>query len=249
RLSVKEVLEIATQVIGALSAAHAAGIVHRDIKPENIMVRPDGYVKMLDFGLAKLTEKFLSNEPVPNPPDTFSSSEHSFEEPAERWDETAGDLLATVGPDSTNETVPGIVMGTAQYMSPEQAMGMRVDTRTDIFSFGIVLYEMIAGCSPFKGVSPRQIIDSILKTDPLPISDLHPEVPEIFEWIVIKALVKDREERYQSAKEMLNDLRRLHHRLGVENELERSRINTNSSSAATEKNRLRSNAQSTQALE
>src|SRR5262249_38262938 len=115
--------------------------------------------------------------------------------------------------------------------------------------FGIVLYEMIAGCSPFKGVSPRQIIDSILKTDPLPISDLHPEVPEIFEWIVIKALVKDREERYQSAKEMLNDLRRLHHRLGVENELERSRINTNSSSGTTEKNRLRSNAQSTQALE
>src|SRR5262249_16304854 len=192
RLSVKEVLEIATQVIGALSAAHAAGIVHRDIKPENIMVRPDGYVKMLDFGLAKLTEKFLSNEPVPNPPNTFSSGEHSFEEPAERWDETAGDLLATVGPDSTNETVPGIVMGTAQYMSPEQAMGMRVDTRTDIFSFGIVLYEMIARRAPFSGSTSRDIIRAILNTDPPPLSHFQADVPEVLEWVVAKALVKDR---------------------------------------------------------
>src|SRR5262249_34395094 len=163
----------------------------------------------LDFGLAKLTEKFAVSEFVQIAPGTYSSGEISLDESVEQPADTTDDLFATVPAGSTNETVPGIVMGTAQYMSPEQALGMRVDTRTDIFSFGIVLYEMIAGRAPFKGATPRQIIDSILKTDPPPIAKLHAEVPEVFEWIVTKALVKDRDERYQTAREMLNDLRRL----------------------------------------
>ncbi|HEX5080563.1 MAG TPA: DPP IV N-terminal domain-containing protein, partial [Blastocatellia bacterium] len=124
---------------------------------------------------------------------------------------------------ASNETVPGVVMGTAQYMSPEQARGLRVDARTDIFSFGIVLYEMIARRAPFTGARSRDIVNSILNVDPPPLSHFQPDVPEVLEWIVAKALVKDREERYQSSKEMLNDLRRLRSRLRVEQELEKSR--------------------------
>ncbi|MGH9766888.1 MAG: DPP IV N-terminal domain-containing protein, partial [Blastocatellia bacterium] len=133
------------------------------------------------------------------------------------------DLFATIPPGPTNETVPGVVMGTAQYMSPEQARGLRVDARTDIFSFGIVLYEMIARRAPFSGPTARDIIRSILNTDPPPLSHYQAYVPEVLEWVVAKALIKDREERYQTAREMLNDLRRLSHRLGVEQEIEKSR--------------------------
>ncbi|MGH9838337.1 MAG: protein kinase domain-containing protein [Blastocatellia bacterium] len=221
RLSIGEVLDIAAQVVGALAAAHAAGIVHRDIKPENIMVRPDGYVKMLDFGLAKLTEKFAGSEVLPPSPDT---GEVALNETAPHPVVTTDDVFATAGGGAMNETMPGIVMGTAQYMSPEQARGLRVDSRTDLFSFGIVLYEMIAGRIPFAGASPRQIVDSILNFDPAPVSHFNPEAPEVLEWIVTKSLVKDREDRYQTAREMLNDLRRLHHRLDVKYEAGKSRI-------------------------
>ena len=221
RLSIGEVLEIAAQVVGALAAAHAAGIVHRDIKPENIMVRPDGYVKMLDFGLAKLTESFPGGEVFPPSPDT---GEVALDETASQPAATTDDLFATIGGGARSDTVPGIVMGTAQYMSPEQARGLRVDSRSDLFSFGIVLHEMITGRAPFTGGTPRQIIDSILGFDPAPVSQLNPEANEVLEWIAAKALVKDREERYQSAREMLNDLRRLHHRLGIEHEAGKSRM-------------------------
>lgn len=234
RLSVPEMLDVATQVIGALSAAHAAGIVHRDIKPENIMIRPDGYVKMLDFGLAKLTEKSNGPEGPPGDSADVEFSEADNEDTAEQPAAT-DDLFATVAAGAANETIPGIVMGTAQYMSPEQARGMRVDARTDLFSFGIVLYEMIAGRAPFSGGSPKQIIDSILKTEPPPIASVQPDVPEVFDWIVTKALVKDRDERYQSAKEMLNDLRRLNRRLGVADEIERSRTFTSGYPKAVDK--------------
>lgn len=236
KLAIGEALEIATQVVSALTAAHAAGIVHRDVKPENIMIRPDGYVKILDFGLAKLTER----PPAPNPTGANESPAVESEVPttadlilddAER--QLSEDPFATTPPVSANHTVPGVVMGTAQYMSPEQARGLRVDARTDIFSFGIVLYEMIARRAPFTGATSRGIIDSILNADPPPLSHFQPNVPEVLEWIVAKALVKDREERYQTAREMHNDLRRLRSRLGVEQELEKSRSIISADAAAT----------------
>src|SRR2546423_3053412 len=172
-------LEVALQVAAALSAAHAAGIVHRDIKPENIMLRPDGYVKVLDFGLAKLTE-------------------------ARAGDSEASTLI---------NTDPGVVIGTVQYMSPEQARGREVDARTDIFSLGCVLYEMIAGRAPFEGETKTDVIDSILNDEPPPLARYSREVPETLEWIINKALRKDREERYQTAKELLTELRSLKRRL------------------------------------
>lgn len=222
-----EALEIAAQVASALSAAHNAGIIHRDLKPENLMIRPDGYVKMLDFGLAKLTETF-NQEMASTMFDTqVDSSEFQNKTVAEAAiGETAPISTGNESYGATNtslkQTVPGVVMGTAQYMSPEQARGLRVDWRTDIFSFGIVLYEMLTGRAPFTGSSPKEIVSAILLSDPLPLSHYLPDAPEALEWIVSKALVKDREERYQTAKEMLNDFRRLQRRLDVEREMSRS---------------------------
>lgn len=135
-------------------------------------------------------------------------------------------------------------MGTAQYMSPEQARGQRVDWRTDLFSFGIVLYEMLAGRAPFAGTSPKEIVAAILHTEPVPLSNYLPEIPESLEWIISKALVKDREERYQTAREMLNDFKRLQRRLDVERELSRSFIAPAEEVPVivTEKNRARPNS-------
>ena len=194
RLSNGEIFDVAIQVGSALATAHAAGITHRDIKPENIMVRPDGVVKVLDFGLAKLTEP--------------SSGA------------TAIDPTAVTK--KVVETNPGVVMGTVSYMSPEQARGASVDARTDIFSFGVVLYEMTAGRVPFEGSSFGDVISSILAKKQLPLARYSPDVPPEFERIVGKALAKDREERYQSIKELLIDLKRLKQRLEVEAELEHS---------------------------
>ncbi len=236
RLTMPETLEIASQVVSALAAAHAAGIVHRDVKPENIMIRPDGYVKVLDFGLAKLTERSSGVDGLPAGFDTGenqaittddasreSQTHETSEHPLPPNAAGGGDRFATIAALGANETAPGVVMGTAQYMSPEQARGIRVDARTDIFSFGIVLYEMIAGRTPFAGALAREIVDSILSSDPPPLSELVPDVPEVMEWIVGKALVKDRDERYQSCKEMLNDLKRLSRRLNIESVIEKGR--------------------------
>jgi serine/threonine protein kinase/WD40 repeat protein len=256
KLPISEVLEIATQVVSALAAAHAAGIIHRDIKPENIMIRPDDYVKVLDFGLAKLTERStaagstesLSSEPeVPETPTTADLALEDTVEPPIAIN--PDDVFATVPAGGSHETVPGVVMGTAQYMSPEQARGLRVDSRTDIFSFGIVLYEMIAGRSPFSGASSREIVAAILHNDPPPLSHFQPDIPEVMEWIAAKALVKDREERYQTAKEMLNDLRRLQYRLDVEREVTRSRYFTGAIEPSPEQPKTRSSEDTTEELE
>ena len=180
-LKLIEVLDIATQIASALVAAHAAGIVHRDIKPENVMVRKDGIVKVLDFGLAKLTER----------QDTSSEAT----------------TIALVN------TEPGSVLGTAAYMSPEQAAGREVDARTDIWSLGVVLYEMITARPPFEGASKSHIIVAIMDHEPAPITRFAPEVPEALELIITEALAKDVEERCQTAKEMLGKLRRLKQRM------------------------------------
>jgi len=179
RLKLVDALSVVIQAADALAAAHEAGIVHRDIKPENIMLRPDGYVKVLDFGLAKLVE---------NGPSTDGSYE-SFR--------------------SRINTNPGTVMGTANYMSPEQARGRDLDARSDIFSLGVVLYEIVTGRAPFEGETVSDIIAAILEKSPAPLAGYEPETPDKLQWIVAKALCKDREERYQTVNEMLGDLRDL----------------------------------------
>jgi eukaryotic-like serine/threonine-protein kinase len=177
-LPFKQALDIAVQTAEALSAAHQAGITHRDIKPENIMLRPDGYVKVLDFGLAKLSE-----------PQAFRNQSD--------------------GSISWLDTSPGIVMGTVSYMSPEQVRGHAVDARTDIFSLGVVLYEIIAGRKPFAGETTSDIIAAILEREPTPLLELKSDLPYELQRIITKALAKDRNWRYQSSKDLLIDLRLL----------------------------------------
>ncbi|MGH9939750.1 MAG: protein kinase domain-containing protein, partial [Blastocatellia bacterium] len=185
RMNAGEIPEIAIQITGALNAAHEAGIVHRDIKPENVMVRPDGLVKVLDFGLAKLIERRSF--------DTVTDANDASEATTAAW--------------GGGET--GVVMGTVSYMSPEQARGQKLDARSDLFSLGVVLYEMAAGQSPFARATVADTIASILEKEPPPLAQSGSEVPEALELIIHKALSKDREERYQTAGELLEDLKSL----------------------------------------
>jgi serine/threonine protein kinase/tetratricopeptide (TPR) repeat protein len=191
-MNLSAVLDVAIQIATALAAAHQAGIVHRDIKPENIMIRRDGYVKVLDFGLAKLSE------------------EHS----------TSTDVDAATVP--MLETEPGMIIGTYVYMSPEQTRGIPADQRADIWSLGVVIYEMTAGRPPFEGATKSDMIVSILEKEPPPLARYAREVPSEFQRIVTKALTKDREERYQTVKDLLIDLRRLQRELEFEAKRSRS---------------------------
>ena len=181
QLDPTEALEIVIQVASALSAAHEAGITHRDIKPENIMIRPDGYVKVLDFGLAKIGQQ------------EKSKSRAGSEDPTK----------------ALHNTEPGAVMGTDAYMSPEQARGLRVDSRTDIWSLGVVIYETLVGKRPFSGKTRADTIVSVLSSDPLTISSYGRNLPAEFDWIVSKALSKDVDGRYQTAKEFRADLAKM----------------------------------------
>src|SRR5437763_3076025 len=192
RMQVGEALDVAVQVASALAAAHEAGIVHRDINPGNIMLRRDGYVKVLDFGIAKLAEQEV---PATMPKD---------------------EALMLV------ETNVGSILGTVPYMSPEQACGAPVDKRTDIWSLGVVLYEMVTGHAPFIGDTPREVMTSILEKEPRLVTSDNRQTPPELQQIISKALHKDRAERYQSAGDMLQALKNLRRKLEFSGELERS---------------------------
>jgi serine/threonine protein kinase/tetratricopeptide (TPR) repeat protein len=183
RMEVSDAVDVAIQVASALAAAHEAGIVHRDISPGNIMLRPDGYVKVLDFGIAKLAEQEIS--------ETMSKEE----------------ALLLV------ETSVGLILGTVRYMSPEQAEGARVDNRTDIWSLGVVLYEMVTGHVPFLGDTPIDVMTSILEKEAPPLANYIRHTPAGLQQIIRKALRKDRTERHQSVTEMLQALKNLRHKL------------------------------------
>jgi len=193
-LSLPEAIEIAIQIADALSAAHAVGIVHRDIKPENVMLRRDGYVKVLDFGLAKLTEKVTA-----------------LQGPASQ-----GSTLGTVRTDS------GVIMGTVNYMSPEQIRGVGVDVRTDIWSLGVLLYELVARRRPFESETQGDTIVSILHGDTTSALNQIPDTPHELQQILSKALARKTDDRYQSAEEMATDLRQLRRRIEVDSPIERT---------------------------
>jgi len=188
-IDLQDALEIAIQTTAGLAEAHKNGIVHRDIKPENIMLRPDGILKILDFGLAKLSEAPVEKQSTPDP--------------------EAATLLKV-------DTDPGTVMGTVTYMSPEQARGLKTDERTDIFSTGVVLFEMLTGEAPFTGETPSDIIAAILRAPEPQLSTYCQDVPAELQRIVTKALEKNRDERYQTMKDLQLDLKRLKQQLELE---------------------------------
>jgi eukaryotic-like serine/threonine-protein kinase len=183
-MDVAVAMDVASQVAGALAAAHEANIVHRDIKPDNIIIRPDGLVKVLDFGLAKLTENDGSSDPE-------------------------AETIA-------HRTNPGMILGTASYMSPEQARGKDVDGRSDIFSFGTVLFQMLSGKLPFTGENYVDVIGAILHKEPASLVDLVPDIPHDVDGLVRKCLRKNRDERYQTVREMLADLKEMRSELNLE---------------------------------
>jgi eukaryotic-like serine/threonine-protein kinase len=207
RFKVAVAVEIAIQIASALDAAHRANIVHRDIKPENLMLRTDGYVKVLDFGIAKLVDGGTAERAA-------SASSETQPHPARAAEQF--------------ETKPGLVIGSASYMSPEQARGSRVDRRTDVFSLGIVLYEMLTGHCPFKGATPSDTLAALLAHDPAPLSRYVSTAPlhvlQGLQRMLARALAKDREQRYQTAREFAADLKAFKQSLLPGQSLEQHRL-------------------------
>jgi serine/threonine protein kinase/TolB-like protein/Flp pilus assembly protein TadD len=197
QMQLSEAVDVAIQVASALAAAHQAGIVHRDIKPENIMLRPDGYVKVLDFGIAKLAESAFAEPP--------SVAAATFGVPAATADGAESLTLAA--------TNLGSILGTARYMSPEQARGVPVDKRTDIWSLGVVLYEMLTGHGPFIGDTPKEVMSAILEREPPPVTRYIAHAPAEVQQIISKTLRKDYKERYRSAHDLLKALKDLRRNL------------------------------------
>ncbi|MFN0120036.1 MAG: protein kinase domain-containing protein, partial [Blastocatellia bacterium] len=189
-LTLGQVLEVALQTASALAAAHEAGVIHRDIKPENLMVRPDGLVKVLDFGIAKLAQR-----------KTFSEAPPSF---------------------STVNTDPGQIIGTINYMSPEQARGLDVDARSDLFSLGVVLYEMLTGRAPFAGATTSDVLVAILNGNPPLLNRYHPALPAALQNIVTRAMAKDCQARYQCAADLYDELKELQEELKLAARLKRA---------------------------
>ncbi|HMZ20291.1 MAG TPA: protein kinase, partial [Blastocatellia bacterium] len=230
RMRMEEVLDVTLQVVTGLAAAHAAGVLHRDLKPANVMIRPDGYVKILDFGLAKLIEQDTMLVTLGSPPPLPQTTELN-ETPIDartaelRSDSDAPDpygtkpldpaQLAALSKPSAAHSTTGLwwMPGTTGYLSPEQVRGEPADERSDLFSLGVVVYEMCTGRLPFEAKTTTGVLSSILQTAPQPIHRFMPDAPEELEWITNKLLAKEPDERYQTARELLSDLKRLKHRL------------------------------------
>lgn len=212
-----EVLDYSIQIAGALTAAHQARIVHRDVKPENIMVRPDGFAKVLDFGLAKLVTR--QNKSILG----------------------LEDSTAVGG----NQTAKGVILGTIKYMSPEQAKGERVDERTDIFSLGVVFYEMITGRTPFEGESVSETSANLITLEPPPLAGYAPNIPPELARIVAKLLQKNTDDRYQAMRDVFNDLKELRENLAAEAKMQRYASNATALLGATTGRGLRNSTAGT----